>query len=100
MYTKTEFAERNGMIYCVVRTHYDEVHAGYLMERVDREVKLSNTRRLIVWDTFTLSELALNGVANPKNCKFSIEIPEIILTDVIEIIPCTKEAMKSIQNVR
>lgn len=47
-----------------------------------------------------MSEIAVNGVSDPNGCKFSVEVPEIILTEAIEIIPCTQEAEKIIKEVK
>ena len=49
--------------------------------------------------TCSISELAVNGTARPKNCKFTVTVDEIELTDAIEIIPCTQRAEKSIKGV-
>lgn len=86
--------------YVIVRTYSAGVHAGTLESRTGKEATLTNTRRLWFWDcACSLSQLALEGVKNPENCKFSVTIPEIILTEVIEIMPTTPEAEQNIKNV-
>lgn len=91
----------DGMAYVIVRTYSAGVHAGYLKERNGKEVVLLNTRRLWKWaGAFTLSEIALNGVSKPDECKFSCEIPEITLTEAIEIITCTEKAKNIILGVK
>lgn len=93
--------ETAGMRYCVIRTYSAGVHAGYVSEHEGKEVKLLDARRLWKWaGAFTLSELAVNGVSKPDECKFSVTVPEITLTEAIEIIPCTEEGKKSIKEVR
>ena len=96
-----EMAKRvDGMPFCIIRTYSAGVHAGYLKSREGKEVILINSIRIWKWaGAFTLSELAVNGTTNPHNCKFAIEVPEIILTEAIEIIPCTEKAKKSILGV-
>jgi len=47
----------------------------------------------------SLSQLAMEGVKNPGGCKFPIAVPEITLTEICEIIPCTKAAVISIKAV-
>lgn len=65
-----------------------------------REVKLANCRRLWYWDgAASISQLAVNGTTNPHECKFTVTVPEIEILDVIEIIPCSDEAVKSIESV-
>ena len=87
--------------YVIVRTYSAGVFAGILAERDGREVLLKKARRLWYWDgAFTLSQLAMEGVKKPENCKFPREVEEIILTGAIEIIPTTKVAQKSIRSVK
>ena len=40
------------------------------------------------------------GVKYPEDCKFTVAVNEIIITDVIEIIPCTEEAIKNLESVK
>ena len=98
---KEERAEKvDGMDYVIVRTYSAGVFAGYLKLREGKEVELVNARRLWYWDgAASLSQLAMEGVSKPQNCKFPCEVNEIILTEAIEVIPCTEKAEKSIKNV-
>lgn len=89
-----------GLAFCIIRTYSAGVHAGYVKKRNGKEVVLVNARRLWKWaGAFTLSEMALNGVSKPNECKFAVALPEITLTEAIEIIPCTDSAYKSIMGV-
>lgn len=89
-----------GLEYCIIRTYSAGVHAGYVAERDGKEVKLVNARRLWKWaGAFTLSEMAMNGVSKPDECKFATPVNEITLTEAIEIIPCTENARKIIEAV-
>lgn len=75
----------------IARTYSAGVHVGTLMERDGMVVVLSQTRRIWYWEkAFTLSAIAMHGVG--KKSKLSVVIPEILLTQVIELIPCTEEA--------
>ena len=87
--------------YVIVRTNSAGVHAGELVEQNGKEVRLKNARRIWYWDgAATLSQLAMEGTSKPENCKFPCEVTEIILTEAIEIIPCTQAAMDSIKGVK
>lgn len=100
LYTKLEEQNSKGMKYVIARTYSAGVFAGFLSMRNGKEVKLKNARRIWYWDgAASLSELAVRGTSKPDNCKFPIAVPEIILTEVIEIIPTTKEGQKSIEGV-
>ena len=88
------------MKYVIVRTYSAGVFAGNLKSRKGQEVILTNARRLWYWDgAASLSQLANNGVTKPQNCKFPEEVSEITLLNVIEIIPVTEKAKKSISEV-
>lgn len=96
----TTMAQTDGMSYVIIRTYSAGVHAGYLKCRDGKEVELVNARRIWYWDgAASLSQMAVSGVSKPQNCKFSVVVPLITLTEAIEIIPCTDKAMKSIQGV-
>lgn len=102
MYTpkKPQAPKRDGMEYCIVRTYSAGVFAGYIESRNGKEVVMRNARRLWQWDgAASLSQLAVDGVAAPQNCKFPCEVDMITLTEAIEIIPATAKAQKSIAGV-
>jgi hypothetical protein len=86
--------------YVIVRTYSAGVFAGYIKERNGQEVVMQHARRLWFWDgAASLSQLAMDGVSKPQNCKFPCIVAEITLLNVIEIIPCTEKAVKSIAGV-
>ena len=88
------------MQYCMVRTYSAGVFAGYVKERNGKEATLVNARRIWYWDgAASLSQLAVDGTSKAQNCKFPCEVPEVILTEVIEIILMTEKAKESIQGV-
>ena len=64
-------------------------------------VTMTNCRRLWYWEgAASLSELAMNGVKYGPRCKFTVIVPEMEIMDIIEIIPCTEKAVKSIESVK
>jgi hypothetical protein len=87
----------------IVRTINAGVFFGTLTETnlAIGTVTLKNSRRLHYWDgAATLSELATEGTAKPKNCKFPCPIEkDHQIREVIEIIPVTERAAKSIDAV-
>lgn len=98
---KTVAEPVDGMRYCIIRTYSAGVHAGYVKSQNGKEVVLCNARRLWKWSgAFTLSEMAVNGVSKPNECRFATTVPEIILTEAIEIIPCTEKAKEIILEVK
>lgn len=86
--------------YCIVRTNSAGVFAGTLKSREGKEVVLADARRIWYWDgAASLSQLAMSGTSKPGNCKFPEPVSEVLLTGAIEIIPCSKQAIKSIKGV-
>ena len=92
--------KKEEMPYVICRTYSAGVFAGYLKERNGKEGTLINARRLWYWDgAATLSQLAMEGTKSPANCKFPDKVNEVILTEIIEILPTTEQAMLSIEGV-
>lgn len=98
----SQLAEKlDGMKYVIVRTYSAGVFAGYIKERNGQEVVMLKVRRLWYWSgAASLSQLAMEGVKNPKDCKFPCEVDRLELLQVIEILDCTQEAKKSISGVK
>ncbi|MGA2875514.1 MAG: hypothetical protein ABSE82_08250 [Nitrososphaerales archaeon] len=91
----------DGMDYCIVRTYSAGVFAGYVKSRNGRECEIVKVRRIWYWDgAASLSQLAVDGVSKPQNCKFAVEVDKITVTEAIEILPCTEKARKNIQEVK
>ena len=87
--------------FCIVRCY----GAGVFMARVEslegQTAQLRDARRLWYWDgAASLSQLALEGVKNPGGCKFTVTVPVMTVTQVIEIIPCSEQAVASIGQVK
>ena len=86
--------------YCIVRTRSAGVFAGVLERMEDQQSLVSNARRLWRWSgAASLSQLANSGTSDPNECKFPLAVPEVLLTEVIEIIPCSHAAQNSITSV-
>lgn len=84
----------------IVRGNRSGVFYGTLEEKNGTEVTLKDCRRLWYWEgAASISQLAVSGTTKPKECKFTLTVPDIIITDAIEIIPCSKDAKKSIEGV-
>ena len=89
--------------FVLIRSTNAGVLAGDLVEQdnANQRVKLQNAIRLWYWDgAFTLSQIAMEGVSKPDNCKFAIPVTEMEIFKVIEIIPLTKVAEQKIKEVK
>lgn len=88
------------MKYAIVRTYSSGVFAGEIESRNGQEVVLLNARRLWYWSgAASLSQLAMEGVKNPNECKFPCEVNRVELLQAIEILDVTDIAKESIKNV-
>ena len=79
----------------IIRTYSAGVHFGTLKEAEGPVVLLNETRRIWYWEkAFTLSQVAEKGVGLAS--KLSVAVPEIVLTEAIEIIPVSEKAAKNL----
>lgn len=86
--------------FCMVRTYSAGVFAGTIKDRNGKEVLLTNARRIHYWDgAASLSQLATDGTTKPEKCRFPVAVDEVLLFEVIEIIPITQKAKESIDGV-
>lgn len=84
----------------IIRCDRAGVFYAEIKERRGSEADLVNARRLWYWaGAASLSQLATEGVKAPENCKFTVTVPSMTVLGVIEVIPCTKEAVESIEGV-
>lgn len=83
----------------LIRTDRAGVHYGTLVSKAGLEIELKDAIRIWYWKgAASLSQMAVDGVSCPEDCKFSVQVPIICLT-YIEIIPCSEKAQKSIEGV-
>ena len=95
-----ETPRQDGKDYVVIRSRESGCHAGYLASRNGSEDVLHNARRLWYWSgAASLSQLAMEGVSNPDECKFPAPVNEITVLGVCEIINATAQANLSIESV-
>jgi len=86
--------------YVIVRTSAAGVFAGTLRCLDGEQAELTGVRRLWYWaGAASLSELAVRGVKRSRDCKFPVEMPELLVRGVIEIIPVSEIARASIAEV-
>lgn len=86
--------------FVIVRTYSAGVFAGYIESRKGQEVVMTEARRLWYWKgASSLSQLAMEGVKCPLECKFPVAMDRVELTQAIEIINVTAKAKESIDGV-
>lgn len=85
--------------FCVVRTYSAGVHMGIVKECNGTAVLLADARRLWRWSgANTLNEVSQTGVG--QGSRISKPVPLILLTQAIEVIPCSLLARKSLESDR
>ena len=47
-----------------------------------------------------MEQLAVDGVTNPGDCKFTVVVPEMVVMDAIQILPCSDKAVKILGEVK
>lgn len=87
----------------IIRTHSAGVWFGN-MKKLDGSIAIiTNARRLWSWSgAASLSQLAVEGSKKPTACKFTVTITDeegVYLPQVIEVLPCTNEAVLNINSV-
>lgn len=86
--------------YVIVRGDRSGVFAGTLVSQEGQRVVLKDCRRLWYWSgAASISQIATEGVKNPRSCKFTVTVDEIAILDAIEIIPTTAAAEVNIKGV-
>ena len=87
--------------YVIARCYAAGVHAGFVKHVDGEQVILADSRRLWSWkakDGIALSGVAQAGVQS--GCKIDVVNPEIYLTGVCELIPCSAAAQESIHDFK
>ena len=88
--------------YCVIRSYDAGVFVGKIIawSAKTRTVDLEDVIRIHSWSgAASLSQLSIEGVKDPENCRFSMAVENQSVENVIERIPCTDAALQNIKGV-
>lgn len=84
----------------IVRADRAGVFFGNIESIEGNTVVMTNARRIWHWEgAASLSELAMHGTSNPRDCNFPCAVDKIKIFGVIEIIDVTEKAAASIDEV-
>ena len=84
----------------IVRADRAGVFYGTLTEKEGDEVILSNARKLWYWKgANAVEQIAMEGVKDKSSCQFTMSVDEIGIMQVIQILPCSDEAITNIESV-
>jgi hypothetical protein len=86
---------------CIVRCDRSGVFFGTIAEMEGQRARIANVRNIWWWEgAASVMQLAAEGTKKPDDCKFSVAVSEIVVTDVIQVIPCTNEAIAHLEAVK
>ncbi len=81
--------------YVIVRSHLAGVFFGILKSKNKNEITLTKARKFFYFSgANSVEDLATIGAQNPSSCKLTVEVSEIVISDFVQMLPCTKEAVK------
>lgn len=90
----------DGLPCVIVAAGIGGIHFGFLASKNGTEVVLVQARRIQYWNgAASISEMAIRGVSKPNDCRFSAPVPEITLTQAVEIIPVSTKAQANLDKV-
>lgn len=86
--------------YYIVRTNRAGVFFGKVKDRNSEEIIMTDVQKLWYWEgACAVEQLAIDGTSKPGKCKFTVVVPEMIIAEPIQIIPCTEKAVESLSGV-
>lgn len=86
---------------CIIRCNRAGVFFGTVARLEGHEAELHDVRRLWSWLGATdCLQMAAEGVKHPGECRFTVTVPLLVVTDAIEVTPCSDEAIRSIEGVK
>ena len=84
----------------LIRCDRSGVFYGTLVEVEGTRARIENARKIYRWDgAACLEQLSAEGTKKPGDCKFTMTVDEIEVLDLIQLLPCTSEAIQSIEAV-
>jgi hypothetical protein len=94
---KSNFLEKK----VIVRGDRSGVYYGTLEAKDGHNARLTNARKIWYWaGAATINQLAVDGTSKKDNCKFTVYVPSVEISDEIETILCTEKAIESIESVK
>jgi len=86
--------------FVIIRTYSAGVHVGTLASLDGTAATLTDARRIWRWrGALTLNELSQNGAAADYT-RISDPVPQLLLTEAVEIIPCSDKARENLSASR
>lgn len=85
---------------CVVRCNRSGVFYGTFQWLEGTMCLITDVQNIWYWaGAATVLQLATDGVALPNETKISIKVSSLVVTDAVEIVPCTEKAIKCLDSI-
>lgn len=86
--------------YVIVRDNMAGVFFGILEDKQGTEITLKNARKFYKFSgANTVEDLADKGAMNINECKLTVSVTQIILSNFCQILTCTEEAIKQNKSI-
>lgn len=84
----------------IVRSNMAGVFFAILKEKNGNELTLQKARKFYYFSgANTVEDLANKGALNKDNCKLTVEIEEMVISEFVQILPCSDEAINNIKSI-
>lgn len=85
----------------IVRSNGAGVFFGELVELNGDVVTMKNVRKIHYWSgAAAVEQLATDGTSKPEECRFTVFVEQMIITNVLQVITCTEKSIVSLSNVK
>lgn len=85
----------------IVRCDRSGVFFGTLKSLDGQQAVINDVCCIYYWvGAATLLQLANEGLKNHRESKLTVKVNELLVTDAIEIIPCTAEAVENLESIK
>lgn len=87
---------------CIVRGNNSGVFYATVVKIEDKTVvEMQDVRRVYYWDgANTISDLAVQGSKTSYNCKITVPVEQVVITDCVEINVCTEKAINNLDSIK
>lgn len=84
---------------CIIRCDRSGVFFGTLVSLQGQTAELLNVRKIWYWeDANAVEQVANDGVST--NSKLTVMVDSIIVTDAIQVLPCTDKAITNLESIK
>ena len=87
--------------YVILRADKAGVFFGILENKTHESVILKEVKKLYYWSgAAAIEQLALEGVKNQDDCKFTVTVPVMEIENPIQVILCSDSAINNLKKVK